>query len=82
MSDDITEQKKAYAKKQGISSITDVINRAFSEYRDYNYYAADDVSDDEVGTIYERRISTLKEWFDSGEETFTQKDFVSLRVFM
>ena len=61
MSDDITEQNKAYAKKQGIVSIIDVISQAFSEYRDYNYYAADNVSDDEVGAIYERRISALKE---------------------
>lgn len=78
LSDDITEQNKAYAKKQGIVSIIDVINQAFSEYRDYNYYAVDNVSDDEVGTIYERRISTLKEWLASGEETFTQeeKDFM------
>ena len=78
LSDDITEQNKAYAKKQGIVSIIDVISQAFSEYRDYNYYAADNVSDDEVGAIYERRISALKEWFDSGEETFTQeeKDFM------
>lgn len=74
LSDDITEQNKAYAKKQGIVEILDVISQAFSEYRDYNYYAADSVSDDEVGTIYERRISTLKEWFNSGEETFTQKE--------
>lgn len=74
LSDDITEQNKAYAKKQGIVSIIDVINQAFSEYRDYNYYAADNVSDDEARTIYERRISTLKEWLDSGEETFTQKE--------
>lgn len=74
LSDDITEQNKAYAKKQGIVSIIDVINLAFSEYRDYDYYAVDHVSDDEVGTIYEKRISTLKEWLDSGEETFTQKE--------
>ena len=60
LSDDITEQNKAYAKKQGIVSIIDVISQAFSEYRDYNYYAADNVSDDEVGTIYERRISDLE----------------------
>lgn len=78
LSDDITEQNKAYAKKQGIAGIMDVIIYAFSDYRDYNYYAADHVSDDEVGTIYERRISTLKEWLDSGKETFTQveKDFM------
>lgn len=78
LSDDITEQNKAYAKKQGISSIIDVISQAFSEYRDFNYYAADNVSDDEVGTIYDRRISTLNNYLDSGEETFTQeeKDFM------
>lgn len=73
LSDDIQEQDKAYAKKQGISGIIDVINYAFSEYRDYNYFAADSVSGEEVKNIYERRISTLKEWLDSGEETFTEK---------
>lgn len=74
LSDDIEEQDKAYAKKQGISSIIDVINNAFSDYRDYNYFAADNVSDDEVGSIYERRSSTLKGWLDSGEETFTEEE--------
>lgn len=74
LSDNIEEQDKAYAKKQGISSIIDVINYAFSEYRDYNYFAADNVSDDEVETIYERRISTLKNFLDSGEESFTEEE--------
>lgn len=78
LSDDIEEQDKAYAKTQGISGIIDIINNAFSEYRDYNYYAADNVSSEEVKNVYEKRISTLKEWLDSGEETFTeqQKDFL------
>ena len=77
-SSDIQEQDKAYAKKQGISGIIDVINNSFSEYRDYDYSAADNVSGEEVKNIYEKRISTLKEWLDSGEETFTekQKDFL------
>ena len=44
LSDDITEQNKAYAKKQSIAGIMDVIICAFSDYRDYNYYAADHVS--------------------------------------
>ena len=78
LSDDITEQNKAYAKKQGIAGIMDVIIYAFSDYRDYNYYVPDHISDDEVGTIYERRISTLKNWLESGGETFSQaeKDFM------
>lgn len=74
LSEDITEQDKAYAKTQGISNIIDIIICAFSEYRDYDYLVVDHISDDEVGTIYERRISTLKEWLDSGEETFTEKE--------
>ena len=74
LSDDIVEQDKAYAKKQGIAGIIDVINSAFSGYRDYDYYAVNNVSEDEVGTIYERRISTLKNWLDSGEETFTAEE--------
>lgn len=78
LSDDIQEQNKAYAKKQGISGIVDVINSAFSGYRDYNYYAIDNISEGEVKDLYERRIITLKEWLNSGEERFTdeQKAFL------
>lgn len=74
MSDDIVEQDKAYAKYQGIAGIIDIINSAFSEFRDYNPYAANSVSADEVGTVYERRLSTLKNWMNSGEETFTEEE--------
>lgn len=78
LSSDIQEQNRAYSRKQGISGILEVINSAFSKYRDYDYFAADSVSSTDVGSIYERRISTLKEWLDSGEETFTanEKDFL------
>lgn len=78
LSDDIQKQDKAYAKTQGFSDIIDVINCAFSEYRDYNAYAADNVSSKEVKNIYKKRISTLKKWLDSGEEAFTseQKKFL------
>lgn len=73
-SDSIEEENRRFAKKQGISTIRDVINHAFSEYRDYNDFAIDNISDDEARTVYERRISTLKEYLDSGEETFTEKE--------
>lgn len=78
LSDDIQEQNRAYAKKQDISGIVDVINSAFSGYRDYNYYAIDNISEGEVKDLYERRIITLKEWLNSGEERFTdeQKAFL------
>lgn len=73
-SDSIEEENKRFAKKQGISTIRDVINNAFSEYRDYNDFAIDNISEDEVKNVYERRIATLKEWLDSGEETFTEEE--------
>lgn len=78
LSKDIQEQNKAYAKKQDISGIVTVINSAFSGYRDYDYYAIDNISENEVKDIYERRITTLKEWLQSGEEQFTddQKAFL------
>lgn len=81
LSDDIQEQDKAYSKKQGISGIVDMISNAFSGYRDYNYYAINNVSEDEVNEIYERRITTLKEWLNSGEEKYTdeQKAFLIQR---
>ena len=77
-SEDIGEQNKAYAKKQGFADIVDVISSAFSEYRNYDYFAANHVSVEDVGTVYERRIDVLKDWLDSGEETYTQgeKDFL------
>ena len=81
LSDDIQEQDKAYAKKQSILVITDLINNAFSEWRDYNSYAIDNISAKEAKQVYEKRISALKGYLDSGEETFTeaQKKFLIQR---
>lgn len=81
LSDDIQEQDKAYAKKQGISEIVTLINSAFSEWRDYNYYAIDNISAKEAKQIYEKRISALKGYLDSGEEMFTdaEKEFLIQR---
>lgn len=78
LSEDIEEQDKAYSKKQGIMGIVDIINNAFSEWRDYDYYAVDNVSAEEVKKVYAKRVSTLKEWLNSGEEKFTdaQKNYL------
>lgn len=73
LSEDIPEQNKAYAKKQSFLRVADVINSSFSEYRDYNYFAINSVSNEDVKNIYDRRISTLKEFLDSGEETCSEK---------
>ncbi len=80
-SEDISEQNKAYAKKQGISDINDLMINAFSEWRDYDYFVVDRVSEEEAKQVYARRISSLKEYLDSGEETFpeAQKEFLIQR---
>ncbi len=79
LSDDISEQNKAYARKQGISDIAELINNAFSAWRDYDYFTVDHVSQEEAKSVYERRVSNLKQYLDSGEETFTdaQKDYLT-----
>lgn len=73
-SEDIQEQNKAFAKKQNFLQIADVINSAFSGWRDYNYYAIDGVTADEATTVYQRRISNLEGWLATGEEQFTSKE--------
>lgn len=37
LSQDGTENNKAYSKKQGFSDIREMINRAFGEFQSYNY---------------------------------------------
>lgn len=51
----------------------DTFRKALEKNREINN-SKEALSDDEVGTIYERRISTLKEWLDSGEESFTDEE--------
>lgn len=74
LSDDYEEQDKAYARKQGFSTLTELISSIFSEFNDYDYYRADRVSQEEVTGLYQQRIASLKQWLESGEETFTDKE--------
>ncbi|WP_312649979.1 ABC transporter permease [Aminipila sp.] len=78
LSDIVQEKDKAYAKKQGFSDIVDMISNAFVGFGEYDYYRADRVTTEEVGMVYENRISNLKEWLDSGKEHFSdaEKDFL------
>lgn len=72
----VTDNNIAYSRKQGFSDLRELINLAFSGFQSYDYYRADSVSEDEVGSIYERRISNLKEWLDSDEvkDRFTDNE--------
>ena len=68
LSDDVTENNKAYSKKQGFSDIREMINRAFGSFQEYNYYRADSVTKEEIHSFYDRRSANLIEWLNSDEQ--------------
>lgn len=68
LSEDVTENNKAYSKKQGFSDIREMINRAFGSFQSYNYYRADSVTQEEIGSFYDRRTANLVEWLKSDEQ--------------
>lgn len=50
-SDDIQANNKIAAKEQGFADIREMINLAFSELDNYDYYRIDSVSEDQVGSL-------------------------------
>ncbi len=74
--EDVETSNLGYAKKQGFSDIRDMINQAFSKFREYNYWAVDSVSEEEVGSFYANRVQNLKNWLDSEEakEQFSDQE--------
>ncbi len=64
---DAVTSDMGYSRRQGFDDIRTMINSAFSEFRSYNYWRADSVTEDEVGRLYERRIANLKKWLASDE---------------
>lgn len=70
LAQDVRENNKAYAKKQGFSDIRDMINRAFCGFKEYNYYRADSISENEVSSFYANRVFRLKEWLYSEEAQY------------
>lgn len=70
-SDDIQENNKAAAMGQGISDIREMINLAFGKIDNYDYYRINNVSEDEVGSLYEQRIAGLKNYLNRDDVTDT-----------
>lgn len=68
LSEDVTEKNKAFSKKQGFYDIREMINRAFGSFQEYSYYRADSVTQEEIGSFYDRRTANLIEWLDSEEQ--------------
>lgn len=68
LSNDVTENNKAYAKTQGFSDIRNMINRAFCGFQGYDYYKVDSITKEEVSSFYEKRTANLIEWMNSDEQ--------------
>lgn len=67
LSKDYHENNKAYAKKQGFSDIRDMLNHAFTPFREYDYYRVDSLTAEEIAKFYEQRVIVLTDWLNSDE---------------
>ena len=76
LSKELVKENIAYGRGQGIAEIRNLLNCSYAEgFREYDYYRADALSEDEAGRFYENRISLLKEWLeDEAEEMFSEKE--------
>ncbi len=54
-----------YAKKQGFKDIREMINYSFSEFRDFDYYKIDELTEEDANKFYNNRIDNLKTWLDN-----------------
>ena len=68
LSDDVTENNKAYSKKQGFYDIREMINRAFGSFQEYNSYRVDSVTKEEICSFYDKRMDNLIKWLNSDEQ--------------
>lgn len=66
-SEDIQENNKAAAMKQGFSDIREMINLAFSEFDNFDYYRIDSISEEEAENFYEQRIMGLRNYLNRDE---------------
>ncbi|MDD3413729.1 MAG: ABC transporter permease [Lachnospiraceae bacterium] len=75
-SQDIREQEIAYSKGQGIIEIRRLLNSSYSEeFRSFDYYLANSLSENDAPRFYSNRLNLLKEWFDSEANVmFSEKD--------
>ena len=67
LSNNVTDNDIAFSRKQGFSDIREMINQAFSGFQEYDYYRADNISEDEVVSFYDNRVKNLRNWLYEGD---------------
>lgn len=74
MSDNVREKDIAYSWGQGINEIRNLLNCSFSAFREYDYYRADSLTEDDASSFYTNRISSLQEWLsDEAKDQFSEE---------
>lgn len=70
-SDDVQRQNIAYSRTQGYETIRNLIAQTFGGFNNYDYFLINTVGVDDVGSLYERRVENLEEWFTKPEINFS-----------
>ena len=77
---DYRENNIAYGWKQGIREIRALLNCSYArQFREYDYYLADSLSESRAGEFYQNRTRLLQEWLaQEAKDQFTdaEKDYL------
>lgn len=75
-SDENGENNIAYGWRQGIQEIRELLNKSYAaDFREYNYYRADSLTEEQAGAFYTNRVKLLKEWLDGeAKELFSKQE--------
>lgn len=75
-SEQIIENEIAYSWGEGIQDIRHLLNYSFAEgFRDYNYYTANKLMEDDASLFYSNRIKLLKKWLnDEADNIYSEKE--------
>lgn len=88
-SQNVTESNIAYSWGQGIGEIRNLLNCSYAkEFRDYDYYRADSLTEADAADFYENRVTLLKEWlaneakdqFSEAEKAYLIRQYESFRA--
>lgn len=76
LSQDIRELEIAYSWTQGIREIRNLLNCSYAkEFRDYDYYRADSLTEDAAPDFYKNRVRLLEEWLEGeAKDQFSDKE--------
>lgn len=76
LSENLKENEIAYGWKQGIMEIRNLLNVSYAAaFRDYDYYRADSLTEDEAVHFYENRPRLLREWLEEeAKDQFSERE--------